>query len=201
MRALALTLCFAVFPLNLLAAPIEPAAAQAESKAQVLEEKAANNETASPVAKAQTITKTEVQAVDPAGKESVDDALTCLSRTIYWEAKGGAAADMEAVAEVVLNRVGHNGFPDTICGVVKQGSEHKSCQFSWWCDGRADQVQEEDRYVVSKEIARRALNQQLKDRTQGALYFHDRDVSPSWVKTLIKTGETAEFKFYRPRGD
>ncbi|PWB33147.1 cell wall hydrolase [Pseudomonas sp. SDI] len=171
-------------------------AASAENKAEVLEQKAASNSPASATA---PLTRSEVQAVDPAGAAAVDDAITCLSRTIYWEAKGEGSADMEGVANVVLNRVGHDGFPDTVCGVVKQGVERKTCQFSWWCDGRADQVQEETRYTVAKEIARKALNQQLKDRTAGALYFHDRKVHPDWARQYLKTAETEKFLFYRPR--
>lgn len=73
----------------------------------------------------------------------MDDAITCLARSIYWEAKGKDSTDMEAVANVVMNRLGHEGFPDTVCAVVKQGSETKSCQFSWWCDGKSDSAQEE----------------------------------------------------------
>ncbi len=51
----------------------------------------------------------------------MDDAITCLARSIYWEAKGKDSTDMEAVANVVMNRLGHEGFPDTVCAVVKQG--------------------------------------------------------------------------------
>lgn len=86
-----------------------------------------------------------------------------------------------------------------MCGVVKDGSEKKSCQFSWWCDGRPDDVQEENRYEVAKDIARKALNQQLSDRTGGAMYVHDRHVSPVWVKQYIRTAETGKFLFYKPR--
>lgn len=167
-------------------------------KAQVLEQKAADKESVAPAPKAETITKSEVQAVDPAGKASLDDAITCLSRTIYWEAKGGASADMEGVANVVLNRIGHEGFPGTICEVVKQGSEKKTCQFSWWCNGRSDQADEEGAYATAKEIARKALNQQLTDRTHGAMYFHDRKVKPDWARKYIKTAETKKFLFYKP---
>ncbi|MFV3370723.1 cell wall hydrolase [Pseudomonas sp. NY15435] len=170
----------------------------AEHKAEVLEQQVAHPATA--VASPAPITQSEVKALDPAGKAPLDDALTCLSRTIYWEAKGGGKADMEAVANVVLNRMGHGGFPDTVCGVVKQGQEQKHCQFSWWCDGRSDQVEEKNRYDIAKEIARRALNQQLNDRTRGAMYFHDRHASPSWAKQYIRTAETDEFVFYKPRG-
>ncbi|MGC5700774.1 cell wall hydrolase [Pseudomonas sp. NFXW11] len=182
------------------AADPQPAAqAAAEDKAQALEQKAADKQSPKVEPKAAPITKSEVQAVDPAGQAPVDDAITCLSRTIYWEAKGGESADMEAVANVVINRLGHEGFPGTVCEVVKQGSEKSPCQFSWWCDGRPDQVEEEGRYTIAKEIARKALNQQLADRTDGALYFHDRSVSPEWARVYIKTAEIGSFLFYKPK--
>ena len=184
----------------LLAGPLHAAdpakAAVAEDKAEVLEEKVV--EDASPPKKAEKLTPSEAQAVDPAGQAPLDDSLTCLARTIYWEAKGADAEDMSAVASVVLNRLGHDGFPDTICGVVKQGVESKACQFSWWCDGRSDQVEEAQRYDVAKEIARKALNRELKDSTDGALYFHDRTVHPSWAKAYHRTSQTTHFLFYKP---
>lgn len=170
----------------------------AENKAEVLEQKAADNPSPAPAPKSEAITQSEVQAVDPAGVAPLDDAITCLARSIYWEAKGKDAVDMEAVANVVMNRLGHKGFPDTVCGVVKQGSETKSCQFSWWCDGRSDSVQEEVPYALAKEIARKALNKQLPDRTSGALYFHDRTVKPDWAKEYIKTADIGLFRFYKP---
>jgi spore germination cell wall hydrolase CwlJ-like protein len=136
----------------LLAGPLHAAdpakAAVAEDKAEVLEEKVVND--TPPPKKAETLTPGEAQAVDPAGQAPLDDSITCLARTIYWEAKGADAEGMAAVANVVLNRLGHDGFPDTICGVVKQGVESKACQFSWWCDGRPDQVEEAQRYGIAQ---------------------------------------------------
>ncbi|MHA6130000.1 cell wall hydrolase [Pseudomonas fluorescens group sp. PF-1] len=171
----------------------------AKDKAQVLEQKAADNSGPAPVPKSQAITQPEAQAVDPAGKAPMDDAITCLARSIYWEAKGKDSTDMEAVANVVMNRLGHEGFPDTVCAVVKQGSETKSCQFSWWCDGKSDSAQEEAPYAIAKEIARKALNKQLPDHTGGALYFHDRTVKPDWADKYVKTAEIGLFRFYKPR--
>jgi len=175
-----------------------PIKAKAEEKAQVLEEKAADKVSAAPAPNPEATPPTEGQAVAPAGTAPLDDPITCLARSIYWEAKGRDTREMEAVANVVMNRLGHDGFPDTVCAVVKQGSETKSCQFSWWCDGRSDQVEEKQRYDVAKEIARKALNQQLKDPTRGALYFHDRSVRPDWAKAYRKTAETKLFLFYKP---
>jgi spore germination cell wall hydrolase CwlJ-like protein len=173
----------------------------AKKKAGVLEKKAAGEgskaEHPSPAA---TIKKTEAQAVDPVGEGSLNDALTCLSRTIYWEARGEGTAGMEAIANVVMNRLGHEGFPDKVCKVVKEGSEKGDCQFSWWCDQRSDGAKDSKSYALAKEISRRALNRQLPDRTGGALYFHQRKVTPSWSKKYIKTVRIGKFVFYKPHG-
>ncbi len=194
--------CFAVTLLCglVLATDQEQKREVAEDKAQVLEQEAVEKGGEAPVPKSEAITASEAQAVDPAGTAPLDDAITCLARSIYWEARGEAAVEMQAVASVVMNRLGHAGFPDTVCAVVKQGSEEHACEFSWWCDGRADQAKEDERYALAKEIARKALNQQLRDRTHGALYFHDRSVKPDWAKEYIKTAETRKFFFYRPPG-
>lgn len=169
----------------------------AETKAEALEEKAASQ---APVpADTPPITRSEARAVDPAGEAPLDDPITCLARSIYWEAKGAPAQDMESVANVVMNRLGDKSFPKTVCAVVKQGSESRSCQFSWWCDGRPDEAVEEDRFTLAREIARKALNGQLQDRTDGALYFHDRNVSPSWAKKFTRTAQTKRLLFYKPR--
>ncbi|MDI3275142.1 cell wall hydrolase [Pseudomonas sp. MDT1-16] len=202
MRVIWIAACFAITLLfgHATASEQEQKKEVAEDKAEALEHKAAEKGTDVPVPQSETITTSEVQAVDPAGQSPMDDAITCLARSIYWEAKGKSSADMEAVASVVMNRLGHEGFPATVCAVVKQGSETKNCQFSWWCDGRSDQVQEETQYATGKEIARKALNKQLNDRTHGAIYFHDRNVKPNWARKYIKTTETSMFLFYKPRG-
>jgi spore germination cell wall hydrolase CwlJ-like protein len=180
--------------------PKTPAVASSisvEKKAEVLEQNAAAGNKTAPAA--EVIKRPEAQVLDPAGTEPLDDALTCLARTVYWEARGDSETSMEAIANVVMNRLGHDGFPDTVCSVVKQGHEQGQCQFSWWCDGRSDSAFEEDPYKISKEIARRALNLQLTDATGGALYFHHRNVNPKWAPEYLKTVEIGEFVFYKPR--
>ncbi len=171
-----------------------------EKKAELLEQNAAAGGDNTAPSRSEIIGKREVQGVDPDGKERMDDAITCLARTIYWEARGEEAASMEAVASVVMNRLGHVGFPNTVCAVVRQGNEQGACQFSWWCDGRSDQAKEDESYATAKEIARRALNLQLRDRTGGALYFHHRSVTPGWSTEYMKTVGIGEFIFYKPRG-
>ncbi|MFD2436580.1 hypothetical protein [Modicisalibacter luteus] len=82
-----------LFPLLLLAGPslaIELAqrAQIAEEKAQVLEQEASAEGSGRPPEPAELITRPGAQAVDPAGQAPLDDAITCLARSIYWEARG-----------------------------------------------------------------------------------------------------------------
>lgn len=170
----------------------------AESKAKVLEQNAATGPGEPLPASSETITKRETQAVDPAGTEPLDEAIVCLSRTVYWETKGENIASMEAVANVVMNRLEKPGFPKTICEVVREGREQGACQFSWWCDGRADDAEDEKSYAIAKEIARKALNKQLDDRTGGALYFHHGEAKTNWAVEYIKTAKVGKFSFYKP---
>ena len=202
MRQIGIATCLAIslFLGQAIAADQAQKAEIADSKAEVLEEKAAPDGSKVLPTPAQLISKLQVQAVDPIGEEPLDGVITCLARSIYWEARGKDDTGMEAVANVVMNRVGHEGFPNTICGVVKQGHEQGTCQFSWWCDGRSDDAKEDESYAIAKEIARKALNRQLKDRTGGALYFHHRRVVPDWSKEYISTVEIGEFIFYKPAG-
>ena len=202
MRQIGIATCLAIslFLGQAIAADQAQKAEIADSKAEVLEEKAAPDGSKVLPTPAQLISKLQVQAVDPIGEEPLDGVITCLARSIYWEARGKGDTGMEAVANVVMNRVGHEGFPNTICGVVKQGHEQGACQFSWWCDGRSDDAKEDESYAIAKEIARKALNRQLKDRTGGALYFHHRRVVPDWSKAYIRTVEIGEFIFYKPAG-
>src|SRR4051794_29052708 len=63
-------------------------------------------------------------------------SLECLSQAIYYEARSQSDDGQRAVAQVVLNRVRHPAFPNSVCGVVYQGSERSTgCQFTFTCDG------------------------------------------------------------------
>ena len=55
--------------------------------------------------------------------------LKCLAEALYFEARGETVAGQFAVAEVIVNRSKSSIFPDTICGVISQGTGRKyQCQ-------------------------------------------------------------------------
>jgi hypothetical protein len=69
------------------------------------------------------------------------DALTCLATAMYFEARGEPEEGQLAVGQVILNRVAHDRYPNTVCGVVYQNANRKNaCQFSFACDGVPDKI-------------------------------------------------------------
>jgi spore germination cell wall hydrolase CwlJ-like protein len=123
----------------------------------------------------------------------------CLAKTIYFEARNESLFGQMAVAAVVLNRVRHPKFPDTICGVVHQGGEDRSrgCQFSWWCDGRSDTPREKRAWADAKRLAKEMIAGLHPDRTGGALFYHNRSISPSWSKSFHQTAEIDQHVYYQ----
>ena len=83
----------------------------------------------------------------------IAEMLTCLALNVYHESKNQSIYGQYAVAQVVMNRVKDERFPNNICDVVKQGLTYKwnpkipiknQCQFSWYCDGIASKVVGDD---------------------------------------------------------
>ena len=73
------------------------------------------------------------------------EEMNCLAKNIYFESRDQPYIGRLAVAQVTMNRVKSEEFPDTICDVVTQGGERKHrCQFSWYCDGEIDIPTDQD---------------------------------------------------------
>ena len=133
-----------------------------------------------------------------AGPKIDSESLECLALTIYFEARGRGPSEQNAVAFVVLNRVSDPAFPDTICGVAKQGgTERFRCQFHWYCDGRSDVPQEKAAWREAKARARAAILGKVGDPTFGATYFHHVRVNPSWRSAFEQTAQLGPHVFYR----
>src|SRR5690242_11340388 len=65
-----------------------------------------------------------------------DRAINCLTQAVYYEAAGEGTDGGRAVAQVVLNRMRHPGYPASVCGVIYQGADRAyGCQFTFVCDG------------------------------------------------------------------
>ena len=122
----------------------------------------------------------------------------CLTQAIYYEARNQSVAGQLAVADVVLNRVENPRYPDTICGVVFQGSKRRTgCQFSFTCDGSMKGRIERRAMVEAQTLATAVLGGFRLALTDGATNYHATYVNPYWAPTLSKTAKVGDHLFYR----
>ena len=152
--------------------------------------------------------------------ESNQPELYCLAQNIYFEAKSEPLAGQYAVADVVLNRVKDIRYPNSICEVVKEGPTRESwktrqhedispkeriyypvknrCQFSWYCDGKADTIRDNDAWRMAQIIAYKIVHtDKMRGITEGATHYHADYVSPKWAKQIQLVGSISTHIFYR----
>ncbi len=123
----------------------------------------------------------------------------CLSEALYFEARGESVKGQFAVAEVILNRVDSPQFPDTVCGVVHQGTGRKyQCQFTYTCDGYKEVIAEHDAYEQVGKVAKLMVGGAPRELTDGATYYHTKAVSPRWSRKFARTATIGVHHFYRP---
>ncbi len=124
--------------------------------------------------------------------------LDCLTKAVYFEARGETPAGQAAVAQVVLNRVRHPAFPKSVCAVVFQGAGKRiGCQFSFACDGSMRRGRETAAWNRAQKVASRALSGTVMAVVGNATHFHTVNVAPSWGPRLVRTAEVGLHVFYR----
>lgn len=122
----------------------------------------------------------------------------CLAEALYFEARGESVKGQFAVAEVILNRAESSLYPDTVCGVVHQGTGKKyQCQFTYTCDGNPERIREPAAFERVGKVARLMLDGAPKLLTRGATHYHTTAVRPSWARKFPKTADIGVHRFYR----
>lgn len=107
-----------------------------------------------------------------AGGYSSSD-IYLLAKVIGAEARGESYTGQVAVGAVVLNRVRHSSFPDSISGVVYQSGAFSCVRDSNWS------VEPND---TAKKAARDAINGW--DPTGGAIYYYNpAKTSNQWIRS------------------
>lgn len=105
------------------------------------------------------------------GKYTAAD-LNLLARLISAEARGESYTGQVAVGAVVLNRVAHSSFPDTISGVIYQNGAFSCVRDSNW-------------YAAVTDSAKRAAKEAMNgwDPTGGAIYYYNPSTATSaWIR-------------------
>lgn len=126
------------------------------------------------------------------------DEWQCLSEALYFEARGENVKGQFAVAEVILNRVKSARFPDSVCGVINQGTgKRHQCQFTYTCDGHEEVIAEPGAYSRVAKVARAMLDGKVPTLTDGATHYHTTAVRPRWSRKYTRTAKIGVHIFYR----
>ena len=132
------------------------------------------------------------------------DELSCLAEAVYFEARSEPFIAQLAVANVVLARVDSERYPNNVCDVVHQAKEWKGnpirnkCQFSYWCDGKPENIANVLAYQEAVSASELALQGVLLGTTGGATHYHAAYVHPYWAsdEDFISLGQVGNHIFY-----
>ncbi|WP_297515113.1 cell wall hydrolase, partial [uncultured Caulobacter sp.] len=128
-------------------------------------------------------------------------ALQCLTQAIYYEAGFEPGEGQQAIAQTVINRMRHPGYPKSICGVIFEGAARATgCQFSFACDGALARVPAPALWANAQAVAKRALNGFVFKPVGLATHYHADYVAPYWAPTLVKLKQFGQHIFYRWTG-
>lgn len=128
-------------------------------------------------------------------------ALKCLTDAIYYEAANEPDAGQRAVAQVILNRMRHPTYPNSVCGVIYQGSERATgCQFSYSCDGSMARIPARASWLRAQRVAADALAGYVYAPVGMATHYHATYVYPYWAPSLNFIGTIGAHRFYSWKG-
>lgn len=145
------------------------------------------------IADLQTFSSEHLMTAQTAAREQ-----RCLAEAIYYEARSESLFGQLAVAEVIVNRVRHRAYPDTICGVVYQGSElNTGCQFTFTCDGSLALAPRGRGWERAQRVAAHVTMGFAQPVTRRATHYHTVAVDPYWNDSLVRTRTVGTHIFYR----
>ena len=132
------------------------------------------------------------------------DELSCLAEAVYFEARSEPFTAQLAVANVVLERVYSDRYPDNVCDVVHQAKKWKGkpirnkCQFSYWCDGKPETIANVDAYNQAVTASELAFKGVVLGITSGATHYPAAYVYPYWASDdeFVSLGQVGSHIFY-----
>ena len=133
------------------------------------------------------------------GYDMIENQQLYLAKTLWGEARGEGAKGMQAVANVVMNRVKKGGW----YGASVKDVVLKPYQFSCWNSNDINRAKLDTLTIndLQKsgawEISEKAINGNLEDITGGAINYHEKSISPNWVSKMTKTVQIGNHIFYK----
>ena len=127
-------------------------------------------------------------------KENVspNSEVDMLALAIHNEARGEPRSGKYAVANVILNRVKHKSFPNTVRKVVTQRG-----QFQWYHNHklRSRTAPTEEARAIARDIYQKHVSGRRIDNTGGSIFFSSNGVRPA--PRAVKSVRVGHHQFYR----
>lgn len=127
-----------------------------------------------------------------------DADVDVVARTLWGEARGEGGEGMQAVANVIMNRVARPGWwgrtPREVC--------QKKWQFSCWnaTDPNLHKLLAVDardpQFALALDIAAQAVAGALPDITNGATNYKVRGWPAAWAASMTKVARIGNHDFY-----
>jgi Cell Wall Hydrolase len=132
------------------------------------------------------------------GVVTSEKEMRCLAEAVYFEARSEPEKGQAAVAQVVLNRVRSEAYPNTVCGVVYQNRHrHLACQFTFACEGKALRTNEAGPWSTAQRIARDvAEGRTYLPGVGNASHYHANYVRPWWARHMDRRDKVGRHIFY-----
>ena len=121
-----------------------------------------------------------------------------LARTAWGEGRGEGLEGMQAVLNVLMNRVGQPGFPSSPSGVALQPN-----QFSAWSPSDPNRQQmlqtgmHDPSFIQAAGLAKKALGGKLPDITGGATHYTGPGAKENWSKTMQLSTAVGKHRFFK----
>ena len=133
------------------------------------------------------------------GYDMIENQQLYLAKTLWGEARGEGKKGMQAVANVVMNRVQKGGwYGASIKDVVLKPYQFSCCNSNDINRAQLDNLTVDDLIKSGAwDISEKAINNELQDMTGGAINYHAKSVNPSWAKSMTKTVQIGNHIFYK----
>lgn len=140
----------------------------------------------------QHVKNTHQKVVKEEVNVSPNSEVDMLALAIHNEARGEPRSGKYAVANVILNRVKHKSFPNTVRKVVTQRG-----QFQWYHNHklRSRTAPTEEAHSIARDIYQKHVSGRRVDNTGGSIFFSSNGVRPA--PRAIKSVRVGHHQFYR----
>jgi spore germination cell wall hydrolase CwlJ-like protein len=128
-------------------------------------------------------------------------SLHCLALNVYYEARGEPKPGQYAVAEVTMNRVASEYYPDTVCEVVYQKRWDRLRKryvgaFSW-TELHRRPAPEGKEWRRAWEVAETVYGNRHETKLDGVLHYHAVYIKPSWSRGKKPVARIGKHLFYK----